>query len=199
MNLSSLPSGAYLLKFAGTGNDKDITYQKVVYLYSTQDERPPYPTYYWCVQEKTTCAPGENAQILVGSSAKNVYVLYEIYSNQKFMERKRFILNNSNTTLSIPYKETYGPTADVFISYIKDNKFFLENITLTRKETSKQLDITTKTFRDHLTPGQQEEWSFVVKTEQGKAVIAEMMAGMYDVSLDKIHSHRWNFNPPLIA
>lgn len=195
MNLSSLPSGAYLLKFAGTGNDKDITYQRIVYLYSTQDERPPYPTYYWCVQEKTVCAPGEDAKILIGSSAKEVYVLYEVYSNQKFMERKRFMLNNSNTTLSIPYKETYGPTADVFISYIKDNKFFLENITLTRKETSKQLDITTKTFRDHLTPGQQEEWSFVVKTEQGKAAIAEMMASMYDASLDKIHSHRWNFNP----
>ncbi|HJF69749.1 MAG TPA: alpha-2-macroglobulin, partial [Butyricimonas virosa] len=74
-------------------------------------------------------------------------------------------------------------------------KFFLENITLTRKEASKQLDITTRTFRDHLIPGQQEEWSFVVKTEQGKAVIAEMMAGMYDASLDKIRPHYWNFNP----
>ena len=195
MDLSSLPSGAYLLKFAGTGEDKDITCQEIIYLYSTQDKRPPYPTYYWCVQEKTTCAPGEDARIQIGSSAKDVYVLYEVYSNQKFMERKRFMLNNSNTTLSIPYKETFGPTADVFISYVKDGKFFLENITLTRKKVSKQLDITTKTFRDHLTPGQQEEWSFVVKTEQGKAVIAEMMAGMYDASLDKIRSHRWNFNP----
>ncbi len=195
MDFSSLPSGAYLLKFAGTGNNKDITYQKVIYLYSSQDKRPPYPTYYWCVQEKTTCAPGEDAKILIGSSAKDVYVLYEVYSNQKFMERKRFMLNNSNTILSIPYKEIYGPTADVFISYIKDNKFFLENITLTRKEASKQLDIITKTFRDHLIPGQQEEWAFVVKTEQGKAVIAEIMAGMYDASLDKIHPHYWNFNP----
>ena len=195
MDFSSLPSGAYLLKFAGTGNDKDITYQTVVYLYSTQDKRPPYLTYYWCVQEKTICAPGEEAKILVGSSAKDVYVLYEVYSNQKFMERKRFMLNNSNITLSIPYKETYGATADVFISYIKNGKFFLENITLTRKEASKQLDIITKTFRDHLIPGQQEEWAFVVKREQGKTVIAEMMAGMYDASLDKIRPHHWNFNP----
>lgn len=195
MDFSSLPSGVYLLKFAGTGNDKDITYQTVVYLYSTQDKRPPYLTYYWCVQEKTICAPGEEAKILVGSSAKDVYVLYEVYSNQKFMERKRFMLNNSNITLSIPYKETYGATADVFISYIKNGNFFLENITLTRKEASKQLDIITKTFRDHLIPGQQEEWAFVVKREQGKTVIAEMMAGMYDASLDKIRPHHWNFNP----
>lgn len=97
-------------------------------------------------------------------------MLYEVYSNQKFMERKRFMLNNSNTTLSIPYKETYGPTAEVFISYIKDDKFFLENITLTRKETSKQLDITTKTPRS-LTPGQQEEWSSLSKPNKGKPLL----------------------------
>ena len=84
------------------------------------------------------------------------------------MERKRFILNNSNTPLSIPYKETYGPTADVFISYIKDNKFFLENITLTRKETSKQLDITTKTFRDHLPPDNKKSGHLLSKQNKEK-------------------------------
>lgn len=195
IDLSSLPSGAYLLKLAGSGNDKNITYQTILYLYSLEDKQPPYPTYYWCVEEKTECTPGEEAKILLGSSAKEVYVLYEIYSDQKFMERKRLILNNSNTTLSIPYKENYGQTAEVIISYIKDEKSFQNNITLTRKKVSKKLNITTKTFRDHLVPGQQEEWSFVIKTAQGKAIVSEMMVSMYDASLDAIRPHNWNFYP----
>ena len=195
IDLSSLPSGAYLLKLAGSGNDKDITYQTILYLYSFEDKQPPYPTYYWCVEEKTVCTPGEEAKILLGSSAKEVYVLYEIYSNQKFMERKRLILNNSNTTLSIPYKKDYGQTAEVIISYIKDEKSFLNNITLTRKEVSKELNIITKTFRDHLVPGQQEEWSFVIKTAQGNVIVSEMMTSMYDASLDVIRPHNWNFYP----
>ena len=105
------------------------------------------------------------------------------------------ILNNSNTTLSIPYKEDYGQTAEVIISYIKDEKSFLNNITLTRKEVSKELNIITKTFRDHLVPGQQEEWSFVIKTAQGNVIVSEMMTSMYDASLDVIRPHNWNFYP----
>ncbi len=56
-------------------------------------------------------------------------------------------------------------------SYIKDNKFFLENITLTRKETSKQIGYYHEKHSGSPTPGQQEEWSFVVKTEQGKKLL----------------------------
>lgn len=195
LNLSDLASGAYLLKLSGTGSNKNITYEEILYLYSTEDKHPPYLTYLWNVEEKTKCIPGENAKILLGSSAKEVYVLYEVYSDQKLMERKRLVLNNSNTTLSIPYKENYGQTADVIISFVKDGQFFSRTIGLVREEASKHLDIITKTFRDHLTPGQKEEWSFIIKADQGKAVVAEMMAGMYDASLDKIRSNNWSFNP----
>ena len=195
LNLSSLPSGAYLLKLSGTGDDKNITDENIIYLYSPQDKRPPYLTYFWSVEEKTTCSPGEDAKILLGSSAKEVYVLYEIYSDQKLMERKRLVLNNSNTTLAIPYKENFGKKAEVIVSFIKDGEFFTNNFMLTREEVDNKLDIITKTFRDHLTPGQQEEWSFIIKNGQGKAVIAEMMAGMYDASLDNIRPNTWNFNP----
>ncbi len=195
LNLSSLPSGAYLLKLSGTGDNSNITNENIIYLYPPQDNRPPYLTYFWSVEEKTTCIPGEDARILLGSSAKDVNVLYEIYSDQKLMERKRLVLNNSNTTLDIPYKEDFGKKAEVIVSFIKDGEFFTNNFMLTREEADKKLDIITKTFRDHLTPGQKEEWSFIIKNGQGNAVIAEMMAGMYDASLDKIRPNIWNFNP----
>lgn len=195
LNLSSLPSGAYLLKLSGTGDDKNITNENIIYLYSPQDKRPPFLTYFWSVEEKTTCAPGEEAKILVGSSAQEVYALYEIYSGQQLMERKRFTLNNSNSTLAIPYKENFGKKAEVIVSFVKDGEFFTRTFRLTREEADNGLNIITKTFRNHLTPGQQEEWSFIIKNGQGKAVIAEMMAGMYDASLDNIRANTWDFNP----
>ena len=57
------------------------------------------------------------------------------------------------------------------------------------------MNIITKTFRDHLVPGQQEEWSFVIKTAQGNVIVSEMMTSMYDASLDVIRPHNWNFYP----
>lgn len=44
------------------------------------------------------------------------------------------------------------------------------------------------TFRDKLRPGQQEEWKLTVLYPDGRPAEAEMLATMYDASLDKIYS-----------
>ena len=48
-------------------------------------------------------------------------------------------------------------------------------------------------FRDKLRPGQKEEWKLTIKTPQGQAANAEMLATMYDASLDKIWNRQQNF------
>ena len=195
LKLSDYPSGAYLLTFTGEGENKEISTRQIIYLYSLQDKRPPYLTYNWIIQEKTQCNPGENAEILLGTSAKDVYVLYEIYANGQFVARERFMLNDENTRLTIPYLNSYGETADVLISYVKNGEFFQNRIMLSKKQESNHLNIITKTFRDHLTPGQQEEWSFIIKNAQEKPAMAEMMTTMYDASLDQFGKNEWYFNP----
>lgn len=49
-------------------------------------------------------------------------------------------------------------------------------------------------FRDKLHPGQEEEWRLTIKTPQGTPADAEMLATMYDASLDKLYPNRQNFN-----
>ncbi|NND10561.1 MAG: alpha-2-macroglobulin, partial [Flavobacteriaceae bacterium] len=57
------------------------------------------------------------------------------------------------------------------------------------------LEIETMTFRDKLQPGTDETWSFKIKGPEGEKVSAEMLASMYDASLDQFRPHSWNFNP----
>lgn len=198
-DFSTYPSGAYLLTLQGsTPRDSNVRYQHLFYLYSPTDKRPPYSTYNWVVEEKTTCAPGENAKIILGTSAQNVYVLCEVYADRQFVERKRFILSDENKTLLFPYENNYGSSAEVIISYFKDQQFFNNKIVLKREEENKQLDIFTRTFRDHLFPGQQEEWSFTVKNKAGQGILSELMAGMYDASLDQFAKNTWYFDPRII-
>ncbi len=54
-------------------------------------------------------------------------------------------------------------------------------------------------FRDKLRPGQKEEWKLTIKTPQGQAAHAEMLATMYDASLDKIWNRRQDFRGLLPA
>jgi uncharacterized protein YfaS (alpha-2-macroglobulin family) len=57
------------------------------------------------------------------------------------------------------------------------------------------LEIETTTFRDKLQPGQDETWSFKIKGPKGEKVSAELLASMYDSSLDEFRGHQWSFNP----
>ncbi|HLG04037.1 MAG TPA: alpha-2-macroglobulin family protein, partial [Bacteroidia bacterium] len=58
---------------------------------------------------------------------------------------------------------------------------------------SKELEIEFETFRNKLLPGQKEEWKLKIKGPQGEKVSAEMVAAMYDASLDEFRSHDWSF------
>ena len=59
----------------------------------------------------------------------------------------------------------------------------------------KRLMLTWQTFRDRLTPGQQEEWQLKITKPDGTPADASLMAVLYDKSLDQIASHQWSFAP----
>ena len=45
-----------------------------------------------------------------------------------------------------------------------------------------------------LTPGQNEKWKIKITGSKGKKEAAEMLASMYDASLDAFRANYWNFN-----
>ncbi|MGE8378647.1 MAG: alpha-2-macroglobulin family protein, partial [Sphingobacterium sp.] len=71
--------------------------------------------------------------------------------------------------------------------FLVDNKMTLSHIVVPISQ-HKELTIQTKTFRDKITPGQKEKWSFTVKQED-KPIATEVLATMYDASLDAFASH----------
>ncbi|MDR2627017.1 MAG: hypothetical protein LBC40_03170, partial [Dysgonamonadaceae bacterium] len=194
-----MPSGKYRL-FLQTKDDKgrEIIEKQDFMLYSFQDKRPPVVQYEWLVAENTTCAPGENVEILYGSSAENAYVLFELYQNGKNLERKRFVLNNENKKLIIPFKASYGNGVSVTFTFIKDAQLFTEALIINRKQEDKSLRLKMDVFRNKLLPGQTEEWKLSVRDAHGKPVPSEVLANMYDFSLDKIYRNDWYFYPASI-
>lgn len=72
--------------------------------------------------------------------------------------------------------------------FLVDNKMTLSHIAVPISQQNKELTIQTKTFRDKITPGQKEKWSFTVKQED-KPIATEVLATMYDASLDAFASH----------
>ncbi|MDR0769195.1 MAG: hypothetical protein LBE71_04755 [Dysgonamonadaceae bacterium] len=192
--LKSFASGKY--RITATAKDAE-EYSTDFTLFTNADKRPPVPVYEWLLPLKTECVAGENAVIIYGSSAKEVYVLYEIFKDRdnKKVAASRFVLNNENRKIEIPFLESYGDGISVHFTFIKDAKVFSKSEIVLQKQPSRKLDMTMEVFRNQLLPGQKEEWKISVRDDEQKDVAGELLAAMYDASLDKIYRHEWSFNP----
>ncbi|MFK8061367.1 MAG: alpha-2-macroglobulin family protein, partial [Polaribacter sp.] len=104
-------------------------------------------------------------------------------------------LNNSTKTIKIPVKkEDLGGFA-VKYHFVNYNYFESGNLQINVPEKTEKIDIETNIFRDKLQPGAEETWSFTIKNDKNNAIAAEVLASMYDASLDEFKSHNWQFNP----
>ncbi len=194
-----LPSDRYRLQL--TANDskgRPATAEQEFILYSPTDKRPPVFTHTWLLEEKIECLPGEEAVVTFGTSDKQAYVLRELFVNGNCMEREQVVLSNKNQTFRIPFKASYGDGVIATFTFIKEGKVYTAQTTIRKKQPNKQLSIRPITFRDRLQPGEQETWKFRIQNADSVSMIAELMAGMYDASLDKLlpnDAFQWRFNP----
>lgn len=194
--MSKLASGRYLLCLEAVDSRKQTVTDSVVFvLYSAKDRKPPVFTNIWLVSVVTMCNPGENAELVFGTSLKDAHVLYEIAKDNKLLERKRFVLNDENRAFKIPFKPEFGDGVTVAFTFVKKGEIYSRTIDLKKKQPDHSLIIHTQTFRDRLLPGQKETWSFRVTNADSLPANAEVLASMYDVSLDKLSSSQWVFNP----
>ena len=193
VNLQSEASGIYLFTAECEGGKTE----KIFYLYSPEDKRPPYPTDWWVVQRKTECAAGEKMDILVGTSLEDAHVEVKFVRPDKVVYRKNYTVTDGVIRIQEPYLASYDTQVWVQVSYLKDKKFYQEVIPVKRKHELPKLDIELKTFRDHLLPGSHETWEARV-TLNGQAARAEVLAMMYDASLDKIQPYGIDFLPRYI-
>lgn len=180
--LRNLLSGAYLF----TAQSGNVKADQIFLLYSPQDKRPPIPTYSWLIKEKTICQPGEIARIKFGTTAKDAYVRYAIYTWDGLAQENSVILSDEIFNIDIPYSPKYGDQIWLTIQYIKDKKYIYHVIPIHRFPYPKTLNIQTTVFRDKLQPGENEKWEIKVLSAFQKPVLAEVLAMMYDASLDRL-------------
>ncbi|WP_417874605.1 alpha-2-macroglobulin family protein [Xanthomarina gelatinilytica] len=134
-------------------------------------------------------------ELTLGSSAENISVTVEIEKNKQSVNTYVIQLNNNKKTISIPVtKEDLGGFA-VHYSFAYANSFESGTTSISVPYPKTDLEIETTTFRDKLQPGQDETWSFKIKGPKGEQVSAELLASLYDMSLDQFKPHLWDFNP----
>jgi len=193
--LAGLPSGKYKVKLQSKDDrGNPIETEKDIILFSYSDKRPPVKTNEWFIQKDTRFSPGKNAEVILGVSEK-VHVLYELWQENNLLERKWIALDNENRLFSLPYKDQYEEGVTLMLTYVKGEKFYNHRVDLLPEKEKKELKVTLDVFRDRIRPGAEEEWRVTVAGADGSPVQAEVLASMYDFSLDNIYpSQSWDLS-----
>ena len=183
-----LKSGEHRLEAACEGDSIDMKFV----VFSLDDTTPAIETKDWFyVSQNTFPSDGKPVTVQVGSSDKDLYIAYEIISGSKILEEGFIRESQSLWNRKFTYQEEYKHGLTLAFAWVKDGVSYQHTTTLHSPTPNKNLTVKWETFRDRLKPGQQEEWRLSVKDKDGKPAEAQLMAVLYDKSLDQLASHYW--------
>lgn len=194
----ALPSGVYqlMLSVRDSAGRQESTAEhgSRTYLFSKSDKRLAVFEPAFCHYDAKDVEFNEEkpAEFLYGTSFRNAYVLMDLFGEKGRIESRVLQLNDTLRRFSVPYKEEYGQNAAVMFTFVKEGQLYTERIELEKTKPERKLVLAWSVFRDHLQPGGQEEWRLTIKDVQGMPAAAELLATMYDASLDKLYKqNQW--------
>ena len=190
-----LDPGVYRLTLKTTDRyGQQVELKKWITLYDPNGKKLATNDWAWIHLVKNTLEPGEKAEWLFQSAAKQMQVLFEVEREGKIL-RSEWVDVKRAAALSQEIQEADRGNIHAQIHFAGLNRSFNQVQALVVPWTNKQLQVELSTFRDKLLPGSDEEWRVKIKGPKGEKVAAEMVAAMYDASLDQFASHDWTFQP----
>ena len=163
-------------------------------MFDPESDKTPLNESSWVYMNEKSYEPGETAILYIGSAEKNVKALFELEYDGKIIRKEWIELDNEQKKIEIPVKEEHRGNLVVHISSIVNNEPNIVTKVISVPWTNKQLKISFETFRSKLLPGSNEEWKLKISGPNGDAVAAELLASMYDASLDVFAANYWGFN-----
>lgn len=192
-------AGYYIIEATGkdsAGNEiKSVEY---IALTDLKKNLLPSAAYNISQPVKDKVEPGEKASFLQGTAASDLFIVQQTTRPAKEITGKAvstFDYQTLDKNIALKYfntEETDRGGYNVKRFFVKDNRVYTTDWQVNVPYSNKDLNISFETFRDKLLPGQQETWKVKVSGYKGDAVAAEMLAGMYDASLDQFKYHSWS-------
>ncbi len=176
-----------------------VTNYRYIHVYDAKSGNPGLPAYNWTFDNDASFEPGNTATVRVGSSANNVFVIQKISrpgetgSGMDTSKNYQFItLNNDQKLAAFPIQESDRGGFGVDYVFVKNNRVYFNSNSIGVPWTNKELNIDYTSFRDKTLPGAEEKWKLKITGYKKDKVTAEVLAAMYDASLDQFKAQSWS-------
>ncbi|MEM8666062.1 MAG: alpha-2-macroglobulin family protein [Planctomycetota bacterium] len=139
----------------------------------------------------TSIAPGEEYLAVWGSGYESARAFIEVEHRGKLLQS--FWTDPEKTQQSIRQlvNESMRGGFTVRTTMVRENRAYMESHYVDVPWTNKQLNVKWERIVSKLEPGTKETWTAIVTGNDAEARIAEMVATLYDASLDAYRDHAW--------
>lgn len=194
LNVDNWTSGLY--KYVAITKDKygvevlDETYFTV---YHQKSKKPIDNNVFKIIAFSNTIKPGQKASFLLTTAEDHLNIYYNVDFKGKTIKEEWIHLKNEQRQIDFPVMDEHIGTLSFNFIVVKNDRSYHKNYSITVPEPDHHLKISLESFRDKLLPGQDETWTLVVKNAKNEKAQAELLAALYDASLDDLFRKN-NFN-----
>ena len=149
-----------------------------------------YAKYLWTQSKPDPIEPGEKDIVKLGTAADNLFIVQQL--DKSGISYSFTNLNNEKKNFEFTTIEADRGGYGVGWMFVKHNRVYQLGHTVNVSWANKDLTVEYATFRDKTLPGSEEKWKIKISGYKKEKVAAEMLASMYDASLDQFYPHQWS-------
>lgn len=194
LDLGKLPAGKYILEVFNIEGKDTIATQKELEVWSKTKLEPHQKPFLKAMLSQSKYKRSETALLYVYSAIPNAIARLYIQNGDGKTQKMEKSFQNGIAIFTIPLpKDERILRLQADVQVVAYNDVQTESLSIEIEQTKKPLRIETLTFRDKLQPNQKEKWSVKILGDQNEKVNAEVLANMYDQSLDQfaVNTYQW--------
>ena len=143
--------------------------------------------------KKVVAEPGEKINYSIKTGFLNIWLIHTLSKVEKPVATSyESIKSNKPFENEVEVKDADRGGIAMSYAFVQHNRVYKGNESFSIPWSNKELKISYSTFRDKILPGSKEKWTAKISGSKGEKAAAEMLAGMYDASLDQFKPHNWS-------
>jgi uncharacterized protein YfaS (alpha-2-macroglobulin family) len=188
----ALPAGPFRAILKTTDdNGREVLTQTDGLVIDVKSQKFPLKVGSRLVFDERSYQPGETANVYWCSGYENARALVEVVCDRETLQSYWTQPGQTQHAVAIPIKDSMRGGVTVRTTMIHKGQLFSEITVLSVPWDTQKLKIKLERFVSKLKPGGEEKLTLTIEGEDAKVAAAEVVATMYDASLDAFAKLSW--------
>jgi uncharacterized protein YfaS (alpha-2-macroglobulin family) len=187
-----LPAGAYRAVVETQDRfGKAVTGKLPIQVFDPKAEQFAIKIPYAVEAAEWTIEPGDEFQAFWGSGYEKARAFVEIEHRRKVIQAYWTDAERTQVQIAQQVTEAMRGGFTLRVTMVRENRAYMTSRRIEVPWTNKKLSIQWERFVSKLGPAEKQTWTAIISGPDAKRAVAEMVATLYDASLDAYLPHNW--------